>query len=127
MNELRIIRGGDIALYIGEEQLFGVTGFYARAVSQRHPIREYLSGEPHALVGGGTSYEIRMSVLSLFRSGVADEDGFSIRVDDGETSYEYEDCAVLERIRDIKAGKNVVDEFVISAKTMRKQVHENAG
>lgn len=125
MTELRITRSGDILLYIGEEQLFGVIDFQARAVYDTHMIREYLSGEAHAIVNAETAYEIRMSVLSLFRFAVLETEGFILRVEDGEVVYCYEGCTVTKHDRDIKAGKTVVDEFVISAKRLRKQVRED--
>lgn len=127
MTELRITRGGDIEMYIGEEQLFGVTDFHAKEVYEGYPIREYLSGEPYAIVNGRNTYEIRLSVLSLFRYSLLDEYGFTLSVRDGENVYFYDGCAVIKHERNIKAGKNVVDEFVISAKSLRKQVQENAG
>lgn len=127
MNELRITRSRDIELYIGDEQLFGVTDFSSKSAYENYPIREYLSGEPVAVVNGKQDIEIRLSVLSLFRYAVLDEDGFDIRVVDGDTVYHYEDCAVVCRERRIQAGKNVVDAFVIKAADMRKQVQTNAG
>ncbi len=127
MTEYHITRSRDIELYIGEEQLFGVTDFQAKSVYESHPIREYLSGEPYAAVNGRNTYEIRLRVLSMFRFGVLDADGFSLSVVDGETVCCYEGCAVTRHDRSVEAGKNVVDEFVITAKSMRKQVQTNAG
>lgn len=127
MNELRITRSRDIELYIGAEQLFGVTDFVARSDSESYPIREFLSGEAVAIINGRISYEIRLSVLSLFRYELLDENGFTLDVIDGDVVYRYEGCTVTGQERSIKAGKNVVDLFTITAKIMRKQVRENAG
>ena len=127
MTELRITRSSDIELYINDEKLFGVTDFSAKAKYESHPIRECLSGEPFAIVNGKITYELRMTVLSLFRFAVTEELGFDLKVVDDEVVYIYEDCAVDCRDREIKAGKAVVDTFVITAKSMRKQVREDAG
>lgn len=127
MNELRITRSKDIELFVGEEQLFGVTDFLSTAKDESYPIREYLSGEAFEIVNGKTTYEIRMSVLSLFRYEALDDSGFTLCVVDGDTVYSYEGCAVTGHERNIKAGRNVVDTFTLTAKTMRKQVAENAG
>ena len=127
MTEFRITRGGDILLYIGEEQLFGVTDFQAKSVYGSYPIREYLSGAPRAIVNAAYEYQIKMTVLSLFRFAVLEDDAFTLSVVDGDTTYLYEGCAVIRHDRSIKAGKSVVDEFVITAKSMRKQVQTNAG
>lgn len=127
MNEFRITRSRDIELYIGEEQLFGVTDFQSKATYESYPIREYLSGEAFAIVNGRMTYEIKMSVLSLFNFDVLDESGFCLSVVDGDVIYVYEGCIITGIERRINAGKNVVDLFSITAKSMRKQVAENAG
>lgn len=127
MNEFRITRSQDIGLYIGEEQLFGVTDFQSKAVYESYPIREYLSAEAFAIVNGRMTYEIKMSVLSLFNYDVIDdENGFALSVVDGDVIYLYEGCTVTGIERRINAGRNVVDTFSITAKSMRKQVAENA-
>lgn len=127
MNELRITRSRDIELYIGEEQLFGVTDFVAKTACESYPIREYLSGEAYEIVNGRISAEIRLSVLSLFRYEIIGENGFTLNAVDGEIVYSYEGCTVTGQERSIKEGKNVVDVFTITAKSMRRQVRENAG
>ncbi|MBR1535000.1 MAG: hypothetical protein IJ639_11575 [Ruminococcus sp.] len=127
MNELRITRSRDIELYAGEEQLFGVTDFVAKSSYESYPIREYLSGEAFEIVNGKISYEIKMSVLSLFRFEALEENGFTLSAVDGDVEYRYDGCTVTAHERDIKAGRNVVDIFTITAKSMRKQVRENAG
>ncbi len=127
MNELRITRSRDIELYIGEEQLFGVTDFVAKTACESYPIREYLSGEAFEIVNGRISAEIRLSVLSLFRYEIIGENGFTLSAVDGEIVYSYEGCTVTGQERSIKEGKNVVDVFTITAKSMRRQVRENAG
>lgn len=127
MTELHITRSKDILLYIGEEQLFGVTDLRAVSVYESHPIREFLSGEPYAVVNGKIKYEIRMTVLSLFRASVLEQNGFEMSVVDGDTAYIYEGCTVVRHEQSIAAGKNVVDVFTIEAKGMRKQVQNNAG
>lgn len=127
MSEFRITRSRDIELTVGGERLFGVTDFAASSVSEGYPIREYLSGEPVAVVSGKTDYELRLSVLSLFRYDVLEEDGFTLGVVDGDTAYYYDGCAVVGSKRSVRAGKNVVDEFIIRAAGMRKQVQEHAG
>lgn len=126
MTEYRITRSKDIELYIGEEQLFGVTDLASKSVYEEHPIREYLSGEPYATVNAKNAYEIRMSVLSLFSFSVPDGSPFSFRLIDGDAEYLYEGCMVIRHERSVEAGKNVVDKYVITAKNMRKQVQNDA-
>ena len=127
MNEFRITRSKDIGLYINDEQLFGVTEFRARSEYGRYPIYEYLSGEPHAVVNSKNTYELHLTVLSLFHYAVTQESGFTLSVTDGDTVYRYDGCTVVSSSRGVKAGKYVVDEFVIAATAMRKQVQEHAG
>lgn len=127
MNELRITRSRDIELFVGEEQLFGVTDFVAKSSCESYPIREYLSGEALEIVNAKNSYEIRLSVLSLFRYEVIAENGFTLNAVDGDVVYSYEGCAVTGQERSIREGKNMVDVFTITAKSMRKQVREHAG
>lgn len=127
MNELRITRSGDIELFAGEEQLFGVIDFSAKELYENYPIREYLSGEPYALINGRMNYELRLSVLSLFRNDLLVSDDLTLSVVDGDVTYRYEGCTVTRHERSVKAGKNVVDEYVLAAKSMRKQVNDRAG
>ena len=104
-----------------------MTDFTAKAENEAHPIREYLSGTPHALVSSRTGYELRLTVLSLFCFAVTEQDGFTLSVADGDTVFSYDDCTVTRHERSVKAGKYVVDEYTIKAREMRKQVQENAG
>ncbi len=127
MNELRLTRSGDIELFAGEEQLFGVIDFSAKELYESYPIREYLSGEPVALINGRMNYELRLSVLSLFRSELLESNDLTLSVVDGDVTYRYEGCTVTRHDRSVKAGKNVVDEYVLAAKSMRKQVDDHAG
>ena len=127
MTELHITRSRDIGLYIGDEQLFGVTDFLARSKSDGYPIREYLRGEPHAVVNSQVSYELRLTTLSLFRYAALEEDGFTLRVEDDDTVSSYLGCTVTGHERSVQAGKNVVDIYTIKAKEMTRQVQENAG
>ena len=125
MTELRITRGGDIRLFIDGDELYGVIDFKAASKKEGYEIQEYLSGEPYCVVNTREKYEISLSVLSLFRSGEA-EDGFTLSVLDGGVCYDYENCTVIGCERDITAGKNVVDKYTLTAKSMRKRVIPNA-
>ncbi len=122
-----ITRSKDVELYIGAERLAGVTDFQARCVSDGYPIREYLSGDAVAVVNTDHQYEIRLTVLSPFRLELLDEQPFSLREMDDRAVFYYEGCAVIRHDRIVKAGKDVADEFLITAKSMRKQVRDNEG
>ena len=126
MKELRITRSKDIELYIGDEQLFGVIDFSSKEISESYPIREYLSGEPFELINGRSEYELRLSVLSLFRYAALDGGDLRLSIVDGDTTYLYEGCTVIRHDKSVKAGRNVVDEYVIAAKSM-SEVARDAG
>ena len=126
MTELRIIRGRDILLYINGEQLYGVTDFHAVSRRSSHEIREYLSGQPLAVVNAGEHYELTLKALSLFRPA-STADGFCLKVEDEETVYLYEGCVVTRCERNIRSDKNVTDSYTITAEKMTKRSINDAG
>jgi hypothetical protein len=127
MNELRISTGGDICLFVGGDELFGVTEFRAVSRTTQHEIREYLTAEPYETVNAGESHELTLSVLSLFDSGALDTDGFDLSVEDGDTRYTYGGCSVIRHEKEIRGGKNVVDVYTLRAERLTKRGINHAG
>ena len=127
MTELRITRGGDIRLFADGQELFGVMDLKAVSKNESREIREFLASSPIAVMKGKEKHEIHLSVLSLFSSDAFESGPFTLSAEDGGVSYDYEGCVVISRERGVSAGKNVVDKFIISAKSMKKRVVEDAG
>ena len=121
MSELTITRSRDIILYASGEQLYGVV--YFKAVSERksRDIFEYLSSEPFASAGYTESFEIKLTVLSLFNSGVLITDGFTLSVVDGDTEYVFEGCRVTRREQELDAGKSLSESYTIKSQKMTKR------
>lgn len=122
MNELKILRGGDIGLYIDGEELFGVVAFTATEKTESHAIYEYLSASPYDAVQQASAYEIRLSVLSLFDRQIAERCRFTLSVVEGDTRYCYEHCRVAEKRREAKENHNVGYTYLIQADKLVKQV-----
>ena len=125
MTELRITRSCDVELYVGDEQLCGVTYFSASTSRESREIYEYLSGEPYDTASFAESHEIKMNVLSLFVGDVLANDGFTLSVVDGDTVYVYEDCTVISRSKTLDAGKSMADSYVIKARKATKRSVDN--
>ena len=121
MSELRIIRGRDIAALIDDSELCGVTELDVTAKQKLHPVREYLSGVPHAMLPSGNSYRIRLRMLSLFSSQVPTDRAFTLSVSEEEIIYIFEQCRVVQRDTDAQGDKGIKEVFHIEAQRMREQ------
>ena len=122
MNELRIVRGTDVKLYVGETPLFGVTAFSAVQKPLYHEVYEYLSTKPCERIPQGTRYELTLSMMALFDKQLPSQPGFTLKVVDGDTTYCYENCRVTEQKTAVKGSENAAEVFTLEADSMRKQV-----
>ena len=125
MNELRIVRGTDVKLYMNDTPLFGVTSFSAVQKNSTYDVYEYLSAEPCEHVPQGSRYEIKLSMMALFDGQLSADNSFTLRVTDGNTEYRYENCRVTERKTELKGNAKAVEGFTLEADRMRKAVIED--
>lgn len=125
MKELRIVRGSDVKLFIGDVPLFGVTDFTAVQKPRQYEVHEYLRSEPCERIPQGSLYEIRLEFMALFDNQLPTQEDFTLRIADGGTVYRYEDCRVTEQRTQLKGNEKAVEVFTIKADRMRKAVTEN--
>ena len=126
MSELRIVRGTDVKLYADDTPLFGVTAVSAKEKPSYHAVYEYLSAAPCEYIPQGSRYEIEISMMSLFSDQFSGKSGFVFRIADGETSYHYENCRVIEQ-KTVLDEKNLATErIILEADSMRKRCGSDA-
>lgn len=122
MNELRIIRGTDVKLYADDTPLFGITEFSAVQKKSYYDVYEYLSAEPREHIPQGAHYEIRLGMMALFDGQLSEQGGFTLRIEDGNMEYRYENCRVTERKTEMKGNAKAVEVLSLAADRMRKAV-----
>ena len=122
MKELRIVRGTDVRLYVGDVPLFGVTDFTAAEKTRSYDVYEYLRSEPCKRIPQGSYHEIRVEFMTLFGGQLPMRKDFTLCVADRGTVYHYEDCCVTERKTTLKGNAKAVEVFTIKANRMRKAV-----
>lgn len=125
MNELRIIRGTDVKLFIGDVPLFGVTDFTAVQKSRHYDVYEYLRSEPCERIPQESFYEIRLEIMALFDNQLPMQESFTMCVTDGDTVYRYEDCRVTEQRTQLKGNAKAIEVFILKADRMRKAVTDD--
>lgn len=125
MSELRIVRGTDVTLYVDTTPLFGVTSFSAVEKKSTYDIYEYLSTEPCERIPQRSSYEIKLSIMALFSDQLPTENGYELRVADGDTEYIYENCRLKEQKTELKGNEKAVEVLILEADRMRKAVTEH--
>ena len=125
MSELRIIRGRDIAAFINERKLCGVTELDVTAKQKLHPVHEYLSGTPRAVLPGGKSYRIRLRMLSMFSYHVPTDRMFTLSIREEDYIYIFDQCRVVQQYTDAQGDKGIKEVFQIEAQIMRKQEVED--
>lgn len=121
MSELRIVRGTDVRLYVGDTPIFGVTAFSAVEKPLYHEVYEYLSAVPCERVPQGSSYVLQLSMMALFDKQLPTDPGFTLRVVDGSTAYCYYNCRITQRKTELKGNGNAVEVFSVEADSMRKR------
>ncbi|MBQ3264322.1 MAG: hypothetical protein IJH07_00960 [Ruminococcus sp.] len=125
MNELRIVRGTDVKLYVDQTPLFGVTAFSAVQKPLYHEVYEYLSAKPCERISQGTRYELTLSVMALFDKQLPSQSVFTLSVVDSDTTYYYEGCRVIKQKTAVKGSENAAEVFTLVADSMRRQVAES--
>ncbi|WP_407383847.1 hypothetical protein [Ruminococcus sp.] len=124
MNELRIVRGTDVRLSVGETPLFGVTAFSAREKAPCHQVYEFLSAKPCETIPQGARYELELSVMALFDRQLPRE-RFTLCIEDGDSCYRYENCRVTEQKTEVKGNEGAVERIFIEADRMEKRRNEH--
>ncbi len=119
MNTLRILKGSDITICVDDVVLCFVTDFVAKESSDVYKIEEFLSEDEVDSIKLKDSYVLNITALTHLDSSVFDKDSFTITVDDGNTIYEYTNCRLKEKKRDILSSKPIVDKYTIVASQMR--------
>ena len=125
MKELRIVRGTDVKLFVGESPLFGVTSFTAVQKPRHYDVYEYLRSEPCERISQGSRYEIKLEFMALFDHQLPTQEDFTLRVVDGDCVYCYENCRVTERRTQLKGNAKAVEVFTLEADRMRKAVTDD--
>ena len=125
MNELRLIRGTQLDVYVGEEPLFGLLSLSASQKVKYHDVYEYLSAAPCERVPQGTEYELTLRFLSLFDGQLPENESFTLTVEDGDTRYIYHDCRMLSRKMEVKGNEYAEEVITAAADAMEKQVTEH--
>ena len=124
MNELRIVRGTDVKLFVGDSPLFGVMDFTAVQKQRFYDVYEYLRTEPYERIPLGSRYEIRLELMALFDGQLPTREDFTLRVEDNGTTY-HENCRVTERKTVLKGNQKAVEVFTLEADQMRKAVTDD--
>ena len=125
MSELRIVRGTDITLYLGDSPLFGVTAFSVLQKEKICDVYEYLCAKPCKRISQGTDYEIKLSMLAMFDRQLPLHGDFSLRVVDEGVTYTYEGCRVRERKTEVKGNAKAVEVFCLEADSVREEMTDD--
>ncbi|WP_405340821.1 hypothetical protein [Ruminococcus sp.] len=126
MKELRIVRGTDVKLFIGDVPLFGVTDFTAVQKPRYYDVFEYLRSKPCERIPQGSRYEIKLEFMALFDGQLPMQEDFTLNVTNNGTIYCYKNCRVTERKTALKGDQKAVEVFLIEADQMRKAVTDDA-
>lgn len=119
MNTLRITKGNDIEIAVNGQMLCFVTDFVAQEKHEVYEIEEMLSDESIDNIVLKTSYELSITALSHLDSKVFDKENFTITVCDKTKMYEYSNCLLKSKVRDVSGSKPVVDKYTIVASSMK--------
>lgn len=119
MNTLRITKGNDIEITVDGQMLCFVTDFVAQEKRGVYEIQEMLSDDVVDNIALKTSYELSITALSHLDSKVFDKENFKITVSDKTKTYEYSNCLLKSKVRDVSGAKNVVDKYTIVASDMK--------
>ena len=125
MNELRIVRGSDVKLFIGDVPLFGVTGFTAVQKPHHYDVYEYLRSQPCEQIPLGSGYEIKLELMALFDNQLPMREDFALRVADSDSVICYDNCRVTEHKTQLKGNAKAVEVFTLKADRMRKAVTDD--
>ena len=115
MNTLRISKGKDIKICADGEQLFFVTDFFAEENVGRYKISEFMSMDEVDSIVLKKNYKLTLTALSHLNSRVFSNDNFTVTVYDIDKVYEYSDCHLECKKRQVSQNKPVVDVYTIVA------------
>lgn len=121
MSELRIVRGTDVGLYAGDTPLFGVISLTVMQKNRYREVYEYLSAKPCERLPQGSVYEITLRMMSLFDDQLPSQDGFTLRIVDGNSAYCYYNCRVTGRKTELNGNHNAAEVFTVEADSMSKR------
>lgn len=119
MNTLRILKGKDITLSVDDTVLCFVTDFVAQESSDVYKIEEFLSDSEVDSINFKKSYVITITALTHLNQRVFDKENFTLRIDDGNTAYEYINCRLKDKKREILSSKPITDKYTIIASDMK--------
>lgn len=123
MNTLRITKGRDIKLFANDEQLFFVTEFFAKEDLKHYEIKEFLSNDEVESVISDRKYILVIKALSLMNPKAFYNDDFTITACDNENVYEYSNCHLESKKREVLKDKPVHDTYtIVSSKLRIKEV-----
>lgn len=125
MNDIRITRGTDIALFADDSKLCGVTDFELEESFTMYEVNEFLSSKPFDCINKETKYNITLSTNSLFDYKMIDKKDFTLSLLDGDFIFTYEDCNLLRKTRVAKGSEVICDKYLITAKSMIQSEVEN--
>lgn len=119
MNTLKILKGSDIKISVNYEQLCFVKNFSAKEVVDVYNIEEILSDAAVDFLKLKKGYVLTITALSHLDSSVFNKEPFTVIVDDGETVYQYFDCRLVKKERDVNGDKPILDKYTIAALTLK--------
>lgn len=119
MNTLRILKGKDITLSVDGTVLCFVTDFVAQESSDVYKIEEFLSDSEVDNINLQKSYVITITALTHLNQSVFDKESFTLRIDDSSTAYEYVNCRLKDKKREILSSKPITDKYTIIASDMK--------
>lgn len=119
MNTLKISKGSDISMKVDFKDVYFIKEFSAKEIADVYKIEEMLSDTEVDFVCYKKGYVLSITALSHFDSSVLKRDGFTLSIEDGESRYDYYNCYLKERVRDVNGGNPIVDKYTIIAQSMR--------
>ena len=119
MNTLNISKGSDVSMKVDFNDVYFIKEFSAKEIADVYKIEEMLSDTEVDFVRYKKGYLLSITALSHFDSSVFKRDGFTLTVYVGDSRYDYYNCHLKERVRDINGGKPIMDKYTIIAQAMR--------
>ena len=119
MNTLKITKGKDVQICVGDTPLCFVTDFFAKENRDAYKIEEILSDEYVDVVNSHKDYTIIITAYSMLDGSVFATTPFILKALCETSVFEYYGCELLSFQRDIDSSKPLTDKYVITAKGMR--------
>ncbi len=119
MNTLKISKGTDVSIKVDFKEVYFIKDFSAKEIAEVYKIEEMLSDTEFDFVRQKKGYILNIVALSHFDSSVFERHGFTLTVNIGDSRYDYYDCYLKEKVRDINSDKPITDRYTIIAQSMR--------